>query len=120
MGSAVTCIQPPELVSAVTYIQLPKLETMESPHCLMCKINAPISLYYVLSLFCYKLSYLVMRSLRRIMCAFCLVKWSINLIVLKVNLIVHSLYLVMCTSHLVITPYFKVMCSYHWFSTPFI
>ena len=33
---------------------------MESRHCFMCKINAPISFYYVLFLFRYGLSYLVM------------------------------------------------------------
>ena len=62
--------------------------------------------YYVLLLFRYGLSYLLMWSLRMIMCTFCLVEWSYNLIV-------RSLYLVMCTSHLVIISYFLVMCSYH-------
>ena len=79
---------------------------LESGHCLMCKINTLISLYYVLLLFRYGLSYLVMWSLRMIMCTFSLTKWSFNLIV-------RSLYLVMWTSHLVIISYFLVMCSYH-------
>ena len=79
---------------------------MESRHYLVCKINAPISLYYVLLFFRYGLSYLVMRSLKIIMCNFCLVQWSFNFIV-------RSLYLVMCTSHLVVISYSFVMCSYH-------
>ena len=40
---------------------------MESRHYLVCKINAPISLYYVLFFFFrHGLSYLVMRSLKMI------------------------------------------------------
>ena len=58
----------------------------------MCKINAPIPLYYVLFSSRYGLSYLIMWSLRMIMCTFCLVEWSFNLIV-------RSLYLVTCISH---------------------
>ena len=81
---------------------------MESRHCFMCKINAPISFYYVLFLFRYGLSYLVMWSLRMIMCTFCLVEWSYNLIV-------RSLYLVMCTSHLVIISYFWLCALIIWF-----
>ena len=78
---------------------------MESCACLMCKSDAPISLYYVLVLFRCEVSYLVMYSLRMITRNLCLLEWLFNLIV-------HSLYLVMCTSHLVIiSSYILVMCS---------
>ena len=53
-----------------------------------------------------RMSYPECRSLRIIMCTFCLVEWSFNLIV-------RSLYLVMCISHLIIIPYFLFMCFYH-------
>ena len=71
----------------------------------MRKINTPISLCYVVLLFRYGLSHLVMWSLWMIMCTFCLVESSYNLIV-------RLLYLVLCTSYLVIL-YFLVQCSFY-------
>ena len=85
------------------------LVNMKSCHCFMCKSNASTSLYYVLFSFLYGLSFLVMRSLRMIMCTFCLVEWLFYLIVSSLNL-------VMRTFDLVIISYFLVMCSYHLIS----
>ena len=70
------------------------------------KINSPTSPYCMLFSFLCGLSYLVMRSLRMIMCTFYLIQWTFNLIVRSLNL-------VMWTSHLFIISYFLVTCTYH-------
>ena len=89
------------------------LVNMKSRHCFMWKRNASTSLHYVLFTFLYGLSYLVMQSLRMIMCTFCLVEWLFYLIVSSLNL-------VMRTSDLVTISFFLVMGSYHMIQCFFI
>ena len=82
------------------------LVNMESRHCLVCKINTPISFYYLLFSFGYGLPSLVTWSLRIISWILCFSEWSFNFIVRSLNLVKMS--------------YFWLRALIIWFSALFI